>query len=375
MPQQIPPQLQYPVNQHLQPSRRPPTVYDARNYEHLLALHSVFMDDHGNACKDESWAMWEGLIQPPQPEVVNHPIDDDGFIDMVYALHNADSDEPIVYFSKYLCPSVSTIARQECRSHLRLLATRKQTTWHQARSIFGPLPCPTYTCGISKAAFDPCQIDSLKGFFDEAQAYNTRRWGGICATSKCLFPFLTVEAGLEDLERLQRKNAHSMGIALNGVISLFETAEMTNAVEGNIIAISIAHNHEEISIHGHYFVTAPGNSPFSYEICSTALWDHDIHTPCIEDVFKPYDFVRLIYNRWAGQHIVKLREAVRRAFVKLATDKVELLEEEKRRSEWEDAMSRSREADRATRESELSHSGPDSGQAIPTQAGPSSCSG
>jgi hypothetical protein len=70
------------------------------------------------------------------------------------------------------------------------------------------------------------------------------------------FPFLTceVKCGTAGLDTADRQNAHSMTIAMKGVVELFRGVKREQELHRKILGFSISHDHESVRIWRHYLV-------------------------------------------------------------------------------------------------------------------------
>jgi hypothetical protein len=99
------------------------------------------------------------------------------------------------------------------------------------------------------------------------------------------FPFLTceVKCGAAALDVADRQNAHSMTLAVRGVVELFRLAKREKELHQEILAFSISHDHRTVRIYGDYPII-DGNK--------TTFYRHPIHT---------FDFTALMGGR-SGRH-------------------------------------------------------------------------
>jgi hypothetical protein len=78
------------------------------------------------------------------------------------------------------------------------------------------------------------------------------------------FPFLTCEikCGAAALDVADRQNAHSITLAVKGVIELFKIVKHEKELNREILAFSISHNNEIVRIYGHYLVIDKDKTTF-----------------------------------------------------------------------------------------------------------------
>ena len=104
------------------------------------------------------------------------------------------------------------------------------------------------------------------------------------------FPFLTceVKCGAAALDVADRQNAHSMTVAVRGIVKLFETVNRQKELHQEVLAFSISHDHTIVRIYGHYPIV---------EEESVTYYRHPIH----EFSFKALDG----REKWTAHKFVK----------------------------------------------------------------------
>jgi hypothetical protein len=67
-------------------------------------------------------------------------------------------------------------------------------------------------------------------------------------------PFLTceVKCGAAALNVTDRQNAHSMTLAVRGIVELFRLVKREKELYRQILAFLISHDHRTVRIYGHY---------------------------------------------------------------------------------------------------------------------------
>jgi hypothetical protein len=105
--------------------------------------------------------------------------------------------------------------------------------------------------GFGRSAFTDDQFDKPKPFVGEVTDNFTSHF---MATWQMYFPFLTceVKCGAAALDIADRQNAHSMTIAVRGIVDLFRLVKREKELHQEILAFSISHDHRTVRIYGHY---------------------------------------------------------------------------------------------------------------------------
>ena len=118
--------------------------------------------------------------------------------------------------------------------------------WNQTHAFCGPLPQPDQTVGFSRSAFGETELRKL-----EVDGYQI---SDFTARKDIYFPFLTIEVKSSNasLNVADRQNAHSMAIALRGLIELYRRSGREAELHRRILTFSISHNESDVRLYGHY---------------------------------------------------------------------------------------------------------------------------
>jgi hypothetical protein len=105
--------------------------------------------------------------------------------------------------------------------------------------------------GFGRSAFTNSQLEKLTPFVGEMTDTFTSYF---MATWQMYLPFLTceVKCGAAALDVADRQNAHSMTLAVRGVVELFRLVKREKELHREILAFSISHDHQTVRIYGHY---------------------------------------------------------------------------------------------------------------------------
>jgi hypothetical protein len=84
------------------------------------------------------------------------------------------------------------------------------------------------------------------------------------ATWQMYPPFLTYEVkyGAVALDITDRQNAHSITMAVRGIVDLFRLVKREKELHQETLAFSISYNHRTARIYGHYPIIDGNNSTF-----------------------------------------------------------------------------------------------------------------
>jgi hypothetical protein len=166
--------------------------------------------------------------------------------------------------SLLIVPSAQTLATYGA-THLNHLIESVNEGWKRAMPFYGPRPQPDYSIGFGRSAFTVDQLEKLKPFVGEVIDTFTTYY---MATWQMYFPFLTceVKCGAAALDVADRQNAHSMTLAVRGVVELFRLVKREKELDREILAFSISHDDRTVRIYGHYpllFTATPSKNSAS----------------------------------------------------------------------------------------------------------------
>ena len=91
------------------------------------------------------------------------------------------------------------------------------------------------------------------------------------------FRFLTykMKCGAAAFDVADRQNAHSMTVAVRGVVKLYKAVKHEKELHREILAFSILHDHRSVRIYGHYAIIKEEKTTFYcysiHEFSFTAL--------------------------------------------------------------------------------------------------------
>ncbi|KAL1957320.1 hypothetical protein VTO42DRAFT_6109 [Malbranchea cinnamomea] len=173
----------------------------------------------------------------------------------------------------------------------------------QSRKLTLPQPQPDYAVGFSRQAFTDdqlCKSAPFLGGVDDTSFF--------MGTAYMYFPFFTseVKCGKSALDIADRQNAHSMTLAVRGVVELFKLVKREQELHREILAFSMSHDHRMVRIYGHYPII-DGEKTFYYR--------HSIHEFSFialdgKERWTSYRFTLSVYNDWVPSHFERLCSAI-----------------------------------------------------------------
>jgi hypothetical protein len=197
-----------------------------------------------------------------------------------------------------IVPSAETLATFGAK-HLEILVESVNEGWNNSIPITKTRPQPDYSVGFRREAFTEDQLKRLEPFVGDLSDTSF-----FMATFYMYFPFLTceVKCGTAALDVADKQNAHSMTMAVRGIVELFRLLNREEELDREILAFSISHDHRTVRIYGHYPVI---------DGVKTAFYRHPIHTfdfTALEgkEKWTAYKFTRNIYDIWMPTHVKRI---------------------------------------------------------------------
>lgn len=193
---------------------------------------------------------------------------------------------------------------QSSLSKLELLAEGLNERWTHCFPITHPRPQPEYSISFDSEAYTADQLARLRPFIGDLAAARARSF--FMGTRDIFFPFLTceVKSGAVGPSIADNQNAHSMTVAVRGIVHLFRQVNREKELDRQILAFSISHNDSLVRFYGHY-AEIHGKT--------TKYYRHKIRefTFTTEaDRWTAYHFTQNIYIHWMPQHLDLLYSAI-----------------------------------------------------------------
>ncbi|KKZ61383.1 hypothetical protein EMCG_03989 [[Emmonsia] crescens] len=305
--------------------------YCDKNFEIFLQTKGSFMDDYSDGVKNESRLLCQELLQndfiTPRDTVF-----DDSIFSSVCAKLRSKSETGIVRtISELIVPSADIAI---CRGHVTFknLVVSIDEAWDNSISLDAasiatepslqsqqplkppptltlktsqfqlPRPQPDYAVGFSREAFTEEQLSNLTPFVGDVGQTSF-----FLGTANMFFPFLTSEVtGRAALDIADHQNAHSMTLAVRGIVELFRIVKREKELNGEILGFSISHDYCSVRIYGHYPII-DGDRVTYYR---HTLRKFDFTELDGRDRWASYKFTMRVYNDWVPSHFQRLCSAI-----------------------------------------------------------------
>ena len=272
--------------------------YRDNRYTMLLAAKGSYMKKFDLGISDTSRIWCTTLLNSAQTVPEDSPFRDDKFEKTCEKIEDRNEARVIQDIARLIVPSAEKLATDGAR-HLDHLIENVNEAWTEGIPVEGPWPQPDYSVGFRRSTFAVEQLKRLDPFI--GSVFDTSFF---VATYRMYLPFLTceVKCGAAALDIADRQNAHSMTLAVRGVVELFRLVKREKELHREILAFSFSHDHRAVRIYGHYPVI-DGNM--------TAFYRHPIHEFSFtaldgKDKWTAYKFTKNVYEVWMPTHLKRI---------------------------------------------------------------------
>ena len=287
-----------------QPREAKSAKYKTANYATVLATKGSFMDESDLDITDASRSLYRTLLHSKQAVPQDSLFRDDLFKKTCRKIQDKNEARVIQDISRLIVPSAETLATYGA-THLDDLIEGVNEGWNSAIPFYGSRPQPDYSVGFGRSAFTDEQLEKLKPFIGKITDSYTSYF---MATWRMYFPFLTceVECGAMALDVADRQNAHSMTLAVRGIVELYKAVRREKELHREILAFSISHDHRTVRIYGHYAIIEEDKTSFYRHPIKT----FDFTSEEGKDKWTPYSFTKNVYDKHKPALLKRICSAV-----------------------------------------------------------------
>ena len=276
--------------------------YRDPHYNALLEAKGSFMENSHMGITDASKSLCRRLLESEQDVPKDSLFRDDLFERTCQNIQDRNEAMIIKDITRLIVPSAEILAIYGAR-HLDHLIENVNEGWTGSIAVEGPRPHPDYSVGFGRSSFTDEQLKRLDTLI--GSVFDTSFF---IATYRMYFPFLTceVKCSTTALEIADRQNAHSMTLAVRGVVELYRAVKREKELHREILAFSISHDHMSVRIYGHYPVF-DGNK--------TTFYRHPIHRFYFAELegkekWTAYKFTKNVYDIWMPIHLKRICSVV-----------------------------------------------------------------
>ncbi|AEO58448.1 hypothetical protein MYCTH_2305791 [Thermothelomyces thermophilus ATCC 42464] len=286
------------------PREEKSTAYRNPQFPLLLKALGSYMEASDLGITDTSEHLISALLSGEQSVPRGTLFDDDVFADACRNLKNRNEPRVIQDISRLIVPSAESLALRD-RKYKCLVESVNEGWNHSIPLSRITRPQPDYSVGFKDDAFTKEQLTKLSPLVGDIVAGDRSFF---MATWYMYFPFLTceVKAGTAGLEIADRQNAHSMTLAVRGVVELFRTVKRESEVNRQILAFSVSHDHTSVRIYGHYPVISGKDTNYFRHL----IHEFSIATFNGRDKWTAYRFTKNVYDIWMPKHFENICSAI-----------------------------------------------------------------
>lgn len=263
--------------------------YRNASYPSLLeTLGDSYMNESLLGITDASKALLEDLLKKECSTPKETLFSDNVFDTACRNVQDKNEARIILDFARLLAPSPESLAAFGS-TDLDILVESVNEGWNNSIPITNPRPQPDFAVGFRRSLFSDVQLCKIQPLLGDLSSLSYFK-----ATFYMFFPFLTceVKSGAIGLELADRQNAHSMTLAVRGIVELFKLGEREKELHREILTFSISHDHRTVRLYGYYPV---------FDGLKTKIHRHKIHTFDItalngKEKWTSYKFTVAVYH-------------------------------------------------------------------------------
>ena len=289
-----------------QPREAKSAPYANPSYATILATKGSFMDKSGLGITDASKGFCRTLLEEEQAVPQDSLFRDDLFDKTCQMIQDRNEAMVVRDIALLIVPSAQTLATYGA-THLEHLTESVNEGWNSAIPVYGPRPQPDYSVGFGRSAFTEDYLKKLEPFVGDI-LFGSKYTSHFMATWRMYFPFLTceVKCGAAALDIADRQNAHSMTLAVRGIVELFRLVKREKELHREILAFSVSHDHTAVRIYGHYPVIDENKVTFYRH----PIRKFDFTEMDGKDKWSAYKFTKNVYDIWMPTHFKRICSVV-----------------------------------------------------------------
>ncbi|KAL9050961.1 MAG: hypothetical protein Q9162_006312 [Coniocarpon cinnabarinum] len=279
--------------------------YRDKDYSIGLEREGSYMRESDLDITNESKSLYQNLLQSEQTIPRDSLFRNDLFKKIFRKIEDRNEAMVIQDITRLIVPSAQNLAIYGA-THLNHLYESVNEGWNSANGfVWCARPQPDYSVGFGRSAFADEQLQKLEPFVG---SIGSKLSSCFMATSRMYFPFLTceVKCGTVALDVADRQNAHSMTLAVRGVVELYKLVKRAKELHREILAYSVSHDHRTVRIYGHYALI---------DGAKTTFYRHPIHEFSFiaqdgKEKWTAYKFTKNVYDIWMPKHLERICSAI-----------------------------------------------------------------
>lgn len=245
-----------------------------------------------DACKATCQALLDTTQSVPQDSLFR----DDLFQTTCRNIEERNEARVVDDIGRLIVPSAENLTTYGA-VELKHLIVNINECWSESIPVTDTRPQPDFSVGFKRSAFTEDQLRKLKPHTGDVSS----KWiSFFLATWRMYFPFFACEAKsqLGEIYVADKQNAHSMTVAVRGIVELFKLVKRENELHRKILAFSISYDNKTVRIYGHYAMIHGSEATF---------YRHPIHTFDFtaqdgKEKWTAYRFTKNVYFNFMPNH-------------------------------------------------------------------------
>lgn len=279
--------------------------YKNPEYSTLLeSLGDSYMseEDKDQVLTNECEKLYSMLLNTKQTPPRDTIFRDDVFRTTCNKLQGKKEARIVKDLTPLLVPSVEPRAILGAR-HLDTLVESVNEGWNSCIPVTKSRPQPDYAVGFGQAAFSEAELEKLSPYIGDPSDRSYFK-----ATYYMYLPLLTceVKCGAVGLDIADRQNAHSMAVAMTGIIELFKRVGREQELHRRLLGFSFSQDNESMRIWAHFSVVT--KDKIMSRRFSTRKFDFTERRGA--EKWTAWTFTTNIYDIWVTPPLKWIRSAI-----------------------------------------------------------------
>lgn len=264
----------------------------------LVKKANSFMKEDEEGPRKENKDVCQKLLEESQNGPQSWRFSDSVFKSTCQRVENGNEAKVLVKITRLIVPSAEDLADFGAE-HLKKVVETISEGWENSIPVTKSRPQPDYAVGFDRCAYTKERLNKLEPLVGELTQTSF-----FMATYYMYFPFLTceVKCGAAALDVADRQNAHSMTLAVRGVVEMFRLVKRERELDREIRAFSVSHDHRSVRFYGHYTVIKGKDTTFYRYLIHT----FDIMALDGKEKWTAYKFTKNVYEMWMPAHLKRL---------------------------------------------------------------------
>ena len=287
--------------------------YRSPGYVNELADQGSHLRESPEGLTNDSKLLCQKLLTAVQAVPQDSLFRDDLFEETCNKVQYRNEARVVEDISPLIAPSPETLKTYGA-IELEHLVFNTNERWGESIPITKTRPQPDRCVGFDRSAFTNDQVQKLVPFI--GSRVPIEYFSFFLATWRMYFPFFACEAkcGVGDISVADKQNAHSMTMAVRGIVELFKLVHREDELHRKILAFSISHDATNVKIYGHYALIKDRAATF---------YRHPIHSFDFtaqngRDKWTTYQFTKNVYFEF----MPKLHKLICSAIDQISLDQV-----------------------------------------------------